>query len=130
MTTGKHQAHKYVGFHRGISEDGSGVTMNIDKWGDFLECVAGPVMEKLNKSDPYFHDLEISDLIRLCYIYILERDIIARDHNNCHGCQQDSPGQRDHMQTGCLSGWEDLVYQYYPESVAAFSRPLFTEDCR
>ena len=128
VTTGKHRAHKYVGFHRG--GDGPGVIMNMDEWGDFVECVAERVIEELNESDPYFHDLETSDLIRLCYIYILERDIIARAHNNCYGCQQDSPGQRDHMQSGCLSEWEDLVYQYYPESVATFSRALFAEVCR
>ena len=29
VTTGKHQAHKYAGFHRG--EDGSGVIMNMDE---------------------------------------------------------------------------------------------------
>ena len=62
-----------------------------------------------------------------------EKNIIARAHNNCHGCQQDSPGQRDHMEFGCLCEWEDLVYQYYPESVAAFSRRLFVNqffNCR
>ena len=130
VTISKHQAHKYVGFHRGASEDGSGVTMDMDEWGEFLECVAERVIEELNESHPNFHDLEIRDLIRLCYIYILEKNIIARAHNNCHGCQQDSPGQRDHMESGCLSEWEDLVYQYYPEAVAAFSRPLFAEVCR
>ena len=81
VTTGKHQVHKFVGFHRG--RDGSGVIMNMDEWGDFVECVAERVIE-LNESDPYFQDLETSDLIRLCYIYILERDIIARAHNNCY----------------------------------------------
>ena len=40
VTTIKHQAYKYVGFHRGTSGDGSGVTMDMDEWGDFLECVA------------------------------------------------------------------------------------------
>ena len=73
----------------------------------------------MNKSDPYIYDLEISDLIRLCYIYILERDIIARAHYNCFGCEQEAPGQRDHMQSGCLSEWEDLVHQNYPEAVMA-----------
>ena len=97
VTTSKHQAHKYVGFHRGISGDGSGVTMDMDEWGDFLECVAESVIEELNESHPNFHDLEIIDLIHLCYIYILERDIIARAHFNCFGCENESPGQRDHM---------------------------------
>ena len=45
MTTGKHGAHKYVGFHRGISGDGSGVIMNMDEWSDFVECVAERVIE-------------------------------------------------------------------------------------
>ena len=35
VTTSKHQAHKYMGFHRGTSGDGSGVTMDMDEWGDF-----------------------------------------------------------------------------------------------
>ena len=130
VTNSKHQAHKYVGFHRGTSGDGSGVTMDMDEWGDFLECVSESVIEELNESHPNFYDLEIRDLIRLCSIYILERDIIARSHYNCHGCQQEAPGQRDHMESGCLSEWEDLVHQYYPEAVMAFSRPLFAEICR
>ena len=71
VTTSKHQAHKHVGFHRG--GDGSGVTMDMDEWGDFLECVAKSVIDELNESHPGFNDLEIKDLIRLCYIYILER---------------------------------------------------------
>ena len=86
----------------------------------------------LNESYPNFHDLEIRDLIRLCYIYILERDIIARGHYNCYGCQQEAPGHMvtDHMESSCLSEREDLVHQYYPEAVMAFSRPLFAEVCR
>ena len=128
VTTSKHQTHKYVGFHRG--GDGSGVTMDMDEWGDFLECVAESVIDELNESHLGFNDLEIKDLIRLCYIYILKRDIIARAHYNCYGCQQEAPGQRDHMENGCLADWEDLIHQYYPEAVMAFSRPLFAEICR
>ena len=130
VTTIKHRAHKHVGFHRDTSGDGSGVIMDMDEWSDFIECVAESVIEELNESHPNFHDLEIMDLIRLCYIYILQRDIIARAHNNCYGCKQEAPGQQDHTESGCLSGWEDLVHQYYPEAVAAFSGPLFTEVCR
>ena len=104
--------------------------MDMDEWGDFIECVAESVIDELNESHPGFNDLEIKDLIRLCYIYILERDIIARAHYNCYGCQQEAPGQRDHMENGCLADWEDLVHQYYPEAVMAFSRPLFAELCR
>ncbi len=129
VTTSKHRAHKHVGFHRGTIGGGSGVTMDIDEWSDFLECVAESVIEELNQSHPNFHDLEFHDLKRLCYIYILERDIIARAHDNCYGCQQDSAGQIDHMENGCLSDWEDLVHQYYLEAVAAFSMPLFAEVC-
>ena len=110
--------------------DGSGVTMDIDEWGDFIECVAESVIDELKESHPGFNDLEIKDLIRLCYIYILERDIIARAHYNCYGCQQLALSQRDHMENGCLADWEDLVHQYYPEAVMAFSRPLFAEICR
>ena len=78
VTISKHQAHKYVGFHRGASGDGSGVTLDMDQWGEFLEYVAESVIEELIESHPNFHDLEIRDLICLCYVYILERDIIAR----------------------------------------------------
>ena len=62
-----------VGFHRGASGDGSAVTMDMDEWGEFLKCVAERVIEELNESHPNFHDLEIRDLIHLCYIYILEK---------------------------------------------------------
>ena len=51
-----------MGFHRGASADGSGVTMDMGEWGEFLECVAESVIEELNKSHPNFHDLEIRDL--------------------------------------------------------------------
>ena len=104
--------------------------LSPDEWGDFIECVAESVIDELNESHPGFNDLEIKELIRLCYIYILERDIIARSHYNCYGCQQEAPGQRDHTENGCLADWEDLVHQYYPEAVMAFSRPLFAELCR
>ena len=69
VTTSKHQAHKNVGFHRGVSGDRSGEVINMDEWGDFLECFAEPVIEKLNESDPYFPDLEISDLISMLYLH-------------------------------------------------------------
>ena len=104
--------------------------MDMDEWGDFLERVAESVIDELNESHPDFNHSEIKDLTRLCYIYILERDIIARAHYNCYGCQQEAPGQRDHMEIGCLADWEDLVHQYYHEAVMAFSRPLFAEICR
>ena len=96
----------------------------------FLECVAEPVIEELKQSEPYFNDLEISNLIRLCYIYTLESELIARAHNNCHWCQQDSPGHSDHMENSCLAEREEVVCQYYQESVTAFSRPLVAEVCR
>ena len=57
VTISKHQAHKYVGFHRGVSGDGSGVIMNMDEWGDFVGCVAESVIEELNETHPNFHDL-------------------------------------------------------------------------
>ena len=44
VTISKHQEHKYVGFHRGASGDGSGVTMDMNEWGEFLECVAESFM--------------------------------------------------------------------------------------
>ena len=47
------------------SGDGSGVTMNMDEWGNFVECVAEPVIKEINKSDPYIYDLEISDYAML-----------------------------------------------------------------
>ena len=31
------------------------------------------------------------------------------------------------MESGCLASWEDLVHQYYPVAVTAFSGALFTE---
>ena len=67
VTISKHQAHKYVGFHRGAIGDGSGVTMDMDEWGEFLECVAERVIEELNESHPNFHDLEIRDIRCWCH---------------------------------------------------------------
>ena len=32
----------------------------------------------------------------------------------CYGCQEDCPGQRDHMAVGCLTDWSELVQNYLP----------------
>ena len=130
VVTSDIQGLMYVGFHQFVGQEiMHGFNLTMEEWTEFL-TVMESIIEELNESHPNFHDLEIRDLICLCYIYILERNIIARAHNNCHGCQQGSPGQQDHMESGCLSEWEDLVYQYYPEAVAAVSRPFFAEVCR
>ena len=69
VTTSKHQAHNYVGFQRGTSGDSSGVTMDMDEWGDFLECVAESVIEELNESHPNLHDLEIRLDTSMLYLH-------------------------------------------------------------
>ena len=42
-------------------------------------------------------------------MYILEKIIIRLRDGNCYGCQNDIPGQHDHMQGGCLCEWEETV---------------------
>ena len=79
---------------------------NLDPCKDSKFCLSDENLYVTITSD--FNDLEIKDLIHLCYIYILERDIIARAHYNCYGCQQEALGQRDHMENGCLADWEDF----------------------
>ena len=54
--------------------------------------------------------------------------------NQCNKLMQYIPEiqeiQQDHMESGCLSEWEDLVHQHHLGAVMAFSRPLFAEVCR
>ena len=124
------QCLMYVGLNQFVSQEiMHGFNLTMEEWTEFL-TVMESITEEVNESQPNTLHYTLHELIHLSYIYILERDILARAHNNCHGCQQDSPGQRDHMESGCLSEWKDLVHQYYPEAVAAFSRPLFAEVCR
>ena len=120
----------YVGFHKFVGQEIiQGFNLTMDEWTEFL-TVMESITEEVNESQPNTLHYTLHELIHLSYIYILEREIIARAHNNCFGCEQGAPGQRDHMESGCLSEWEDLVHQYYPEAVMAFSRPLFAEVCR
>ena len=124
------QGLMYVGFHQFVRQEiMHGFNLTMEEWTEFLTAMES-IMEEENESQPNTLHYTLQELIHLSYIYILERDVLARAHNNCHGCQQDSPGQRDHMESGCLSEWKDLVHQYYPESVAAFSRALFAKICR
>ena len=121
----------YVGFHTCVGQEmpDTGINLTMEEWTDLL-VVMESITEEVNESHlkpPQFH---LYDLIHLTYIYILERDIIARAHSNCFGCENDSPGQRDHMSNGCLSEWNDMVHLYFTEAVTSFSRPLFAEVCR
>ena len=119
----------YVGFHKFVGQEIiQGFNLTMDEWTEFL-TVMESTTEEVNESQPNTLHYTLHELIHLSYIYILEREIIARAHYNCFGCEQGAPGQLDHMESGCLSEWEDLVHQYYPEAVMAFSRPLFAEVC-
>ena len=121
------QGLMYVGFHKFVGQEIiQGFNLTMDEWTEFL-TVMESITEEVNESQPNTLHYTLHELIHLSYIYILEREIIARAHYNCFGCEQGAPGQRDHMESGCLSEWEDLVHQYYPEAVMAFSRPLFAE---
>ena len=124
------QGLMYVGFHKFVGQEIiQGFNLTMDEWTEFL-TVMESITEEVNESQPNTLHYTLHKLIHLSYIYILEREIIARAHYNCFGCEQGAPGQRDHMESGCLSVYEDLVHQYYPEAVMAFSRPLFAEVCR
>ena len=107
----------------------TGINLTMEEWTDLL-VVMESITEEVNESQPKPPQFHLYDLIHLTCIYILERDIIARAHNNCFGCENDSPGQRDHMSNGCLIEWEDMVHLYFTEAVTSFSRPLFAEQCR
>ena len=120
----------YMGFHKFIGQEiVQGFNLTMDEWTEFL-TVMESITEEVNESQPNKLHYILHEMIHLSYIYILERDILARAHNNCFGCEQETAGQRDHMESGCLSEWENWMHQYYPEVVMAFSRPLFAEVCR
>ena len=129
--TTKFQDFMCVGLHRYDGEEiipGSGFNMNMEEWTEFL-TVMETITEEVNESHPRPHEFNLYQLINFCYIYILMRDIKARTFNNCHGCEQDCPGQSDHI-PGCLSEWGEMVERYFTEAVLSFSRPLFAEICR
>ena len=120
----------YVAFHKFVGpEIIQGFDLTMDEWTEFL-TVMESITEEVNESQPNTLHYTLHELIHLSYIYILERDILVRAHYNCFGCEQEAPGQRDHMESGCLCELGDLVHQYYPEAVMAFPRPLFAEVCR
>ena len=132
VVTGNFQDHMYVGFHRLVGEEmlqGSGFNVNMEEWTEFL-TVMDTITEEINESHPKTYELDIYKLINFCHMYILKRDIQGRANNNCYGCQNDSPGQRDHMEAGCLSDYSERVQRYYPEAIVNLSRPLFAEVCR
>ena len=118
-----------VRFHKFVDQEIiQGFNLTMDEWTEFLA-----VMESITKEVNEPNTLQytsLQELIHLSYIYILERDIIVSAHTNCYGCKQKAPGQREHRESGCLSEWEDLMHQYYPEAVIAFSRSLVAEVCR
>ena len=119
VITSDTQGLMYVGFHKFVGQEIiQGFNLTMDEWTEFL-TVMESTTEEVNESQPNTLHYTLHELIHLSYIYILEREIIARAHYNCFGCEQEAPGQQDHMESGCIS--EDLVHQYYPEAVMAFS---------
>ena len=93
----------YVGFHKFVGQEIiQGFNLTMDEWTEFL-TVMESITEEVNESQPNTLHYTLHELIHLSYIFILERDILARAHNNCYGCQQEAPGQLDHMESGCLS---------------------------
>ena len=50
------------------------------------------ITEEVNESQPNTLLCTLHELIHLSYIYILERDIIARAQYNCFGYEQEVPG--------------------------------------
>ena len=63
--------------------------------------------------------------IRRYVTCILEKIIIRLRDGNCYGCQNDIPGQHDHMQGGCLCEWEETVNQYLADAVNGFNVLLY-----
>ena len=131
VITSHFQDHMYVGLHQFAGEQiirGSGFNITMEEWTDIL-TVMDAVSEEVEQSQPQ-EQINTNELINICYMYILERDILGRAQNKCFGCEQDSPGQRDHMDGGCLAEWQEKVERYLPESLMSVSRPLFAEVCR
>ena len=46
--------------------------------------------------------------------FIMAGEIEKLKKSTCYGCEHDSPGQRDHMEGGCLSTWGEAVYAHAP----------------
>ena len=55
----------------------------MDEWTEFL-AVMDSITEEVSESHPKPDKFDLYQLINLSYIYILERDIIARAANNCY----------------------------------------------
>ena len=56
---------------------------------------------------------ETKDLIKWMYLYQIKKGIISLRDSRCYGCEIDSPGQREHMEYGCLGEWADVVDMYF-----------------
>ena len=74
--------------------------------------------------------MDILEIKEACYMYLLEKNIIRLRDGNCYGCQNNRPGQNDHMQGGCLCEWEETVYQYLTDAVNGFNVLLYADVVR
>lgn len=57
------------------------------------------------------------------------RDLIeTKASKDCYGCSVTHPSQKQHMERGCLSEWEDKWEAYFEESFHNVSREEIIED--
>ena len=70
---------------------------------------------------------EDEDLIKWILLYFYRDAITNCTKEHCYGCEADRPGQRDHMEGGCLTDWIGAVDKYFPEVNDKVSRLEVTE---
>lgn len=72
----------------------------------------------------------VSKVCDKCLIFYLKAHLIHGKvqklaAQNCYGCKNDRPGQKDHMEAGCLSEISEQVSAYYEEADRAMNFTSF-----
>ena len=128
----KFQDQMYVGFHFYAGHSivrGSGFNISMTEWTSFLQLM-DTINQEVDLSQSVSYPVNSYELIKHCYHYLLERQIVHLRDGNCFGCQNDCPGQKNHMEGGCLSEWNESVNKYFAEAVIKFDRGVFLQVTR
>jgi hypothetical protein len=59
------------------------------------------------------------DIMVWILAHMIGEDMTEKAKTGCEACRIDSPGQQDHMENGCLMYFEEKLFKYFDQSVAA-----------
>jgi hypothetical protein len=81
-----------------------GISLNEEEWDAFM------IQHHKFNSDWTKHE-KMRSIIK----EILREMVICKTKENCHGCLTDHPSQKEHMELGCLSPWQEQKSAYMEE---------------